>query len=221
MRTLIWFLASICAFAFLTSSPCHSMERAKEGIAYPEGDIKEIRIYGAYEPEDPQRLENFKEMLIRRHHLKPGETLQKKYPQFLDIGDEKFRKYPQFNYCYDKTPDGKKKPVINKNLRVRLYDMDEYVIAEDYLRVQKFDEQDNHYFTVSYVPYEKVGNFFRVVRLEGKKEVILWKPRIRGSGILSKAQLIHLSELTPHPFRLSWFKYRPETKCHHSRFKIR
>ena len=58
------------------------MERKKEEIAYPERGIQEIRIYGTYEPKDPQRLENFKEILISRHHLKPGDTLKKNIRSF-------------------------------------------------------------------------------------------------------------------------------------------
>ena len=82
MRTLIWFLASIFLFGITTSFPSHSMERKKEGILYPEGDIQEIRIYGNYEPHDPQRLDNFKEMLIRNHYLKPGDVLKKSMRTF-------------------------------------------------------------------------------------------------------------------------------------------
>ena len=49
MRILICILGGILVFGLLTSFPSHSMERNKEGIAYPEGDIKEIRIDGRYE----------------------------------------------------------------------------------------------------------------------------------------------------------------------------
>ena len=222
MRTLIWFLASIFLFGITTSFPSHSMERKKEGILYPEGDIQEIRIYGNYEPHDPQRLDNFKEMLIRNHYLKPGDVFEKKYAHFLDKGDEKFSEHLRFNYCYDKTPDGRKEPVINKNLRVRLYDGKGNVVAEDYLRVGKFDEKNNRYFTVSYIPYETKADYFlvarfQVVRLEGEKEVIL---RRRRFSVPSRAQLIHWSEPTSNPFG-SRVKYHPQTKCHHSRFKIR
>ena len=82
-----------------------------------------------------------------------------KYPHFLDEGDEAFGEYPRFDYCYEKTPDGKKEPVINKNLRVRLYDMNEDVIAEDYLRVRRFDKENNRYFIFSYIPYEEKGHY--------------------------------------------------------------
>ena len=227
MKTIICILGGIFAFGFLTSFPCHSMEKSKTGIVYPDEDIQEIRIYGHYLPEDPQRLENFKEMLIRRDHLKPGETLEEKYPQFLDYGDEKFGKRLQFSYCYDKTPEGKKEPVFNKNLRVRLYDNKQNMIAEDYLRVTKFDEKANRYFTLSYIPYSIKDDFFliqrfQVVRLEGEKEVIL---RTRRFSVPSRALLIHFSEPTSptsHPLG-NRYKYHPKTKCHHDNFsqKIR
>ena len=138
----------------------------------------------------------------------------------MDIGDEKVDRFLRFNYCYEKTPDSKKEPVINKNLRVRLYDMNKNVIAEDYLRVGYFDKEHNLYFTVSYVPYEKKGHYFQIVRLEGEKEIILWKPGVRGTALLSKAQLIQWSRPLPYGFD-NKFEYLSKTKCHHDRFKIR
>ena len=218
MRAFICFLGGILVFGFLTSIPCHSTESSKQEITYPEGDIQELRIDGMYEPEDPQRLEKLKEFL--KDYLKPGETVEERYPHFMDIGDEKFGEHPRFDFCYDKTPEGKKEPVFNKNLRVRLYDNKENVIAEDYLRVSYFDKENNLYSTVSYIPYLKKGHFFRVVRLENEKEVVLWKPGIRGTAIISKAQLIRWPETTRYAFGSS-YKYHPETKCHHDNFHIR
>ena len=179
-------------------------------------DMREIRVYGTYRPVDPERLDNFKEEVVKQGSLKPGEVFEEKYEHLLDVLDEKFVD-ARFNYCYENAPDNRKEPVFNKNLRVRLYDMNENVIAEDYLRVRKYDEQENKYVTISYLTYEKKGHFFRVVRLEGEKEVMLWKPRERGYPFLSKAHLIRMSVSRSFPYNThifdSRYPYLPETKC--------
>ena len=204
---------------FLTVFSCNCMKKEAEEIVYPEGDIEEIRIYGTYKPKDPQRLEDRINEVIKEGKVKNKKEFKKKYPHFLDLGDESFQKDPDI-FCYNKTLDNNKEVAFNKNLRVRLYDKEENIIAEDYLRVTHIDKENNWFFTVSYIPYHKEGYFFHVVRLEGKKEVILWKPGIRGAAIVSKAELIRLSKPLPQDFDND-YKYRPETKCHYDTFKIR
>ena len=221
MRTLKWILGGIFVFVFLIFCLLFFMDTIQAGImhlGHLGREIREIRIRGTYQPEDPQRLDSFKEIVIKQGRLKPGEVFEEIYEHLVDILDEKFEN-DRFNYCYENTPDGKKEPVFNKNLRVRLYDVNENVIAEDYLRVRRFRERENNYDTVSYLPYEKKGHFFRVVRLDGEKEVLLWKPRTKRVRFLSKAQLIRSSVSRSFPYNSprfdSRYPYLPETKCFH------
>lgn len=210
-------------FIFLTLLSCSCRETKTKETVYPEWDIKEIRIYGRYQPEDPKRLENMinnfitGDGVISQSRVKNRKEFEERYPHYLDIGDEKFHEHPQFHYCYDRALDNKEFP-FNKDLRVRLYNKEEKIIAEDYLRVTRFDEQNNSFSIVSYILYHKEGHFFQVVRLEGTKEVVLWKPGKRGFAIVPKAELIHLSKPLPQGFD-NEFEYDKKIRCHYSTFK--
>ena len=84
-------------------------------------------------------------------------------------------------------------------------------VSFNYLSIVIFDEANNSFSTVSYLPYLKNGYFIQVIRLEVEKEVILWKPRVRGHAIVLKDELIRLSQPLSHPLR-SEYKYLPEKK---------
>ena len=199
----------IYMFFFVVIFLCNCTEKE---IVYPEGDIKEIRIYGVYKPKDPQRLENRINKFIKGGRIKNRKEFKERYPHYLDLGDESFEKSPDI-YCYDRTLA--KMPVFNKNLIVRAYDRDKNLLLEDYIRVNNVDEKNNSFSIISYIPYDPKIYFIYIVRLEGKKEVVFWDSR--GKQVKSKAELIHLSKPLPYDVK-NEFEYHSKTRCHYDTF---
>ena len=118
---------------------------------FPDKELKEIFIYGNYYPENKEEKD---------------QTLRK----------ESFD-YSGIHYCYNETEEYKKQPIFKDNLRVRLYSKEGELLAEDHLRI--YGSIDLSSQTVSsYLPYHAEGYTFRVVRLNGKKEISLWETKV-------------------------------------------
>ena len=137
--------------------------------SFPEKDLEEIIIYGYYQYKNPNRLEEFKKEVIRQGRLKSGESFEEKYPEFLNIGDEKF-KYSFTEYCYKKTSRNKES-VFKDNFKARLYDKENNLLAEDSLRL-KSDEKDSP-SVIAYLSYHNAGHEVRVIKIVEGKETFL------------------------------------------------
>ena len=106
-----------------------------------------------------------------------GETLEEALRnRFSGLGEEGFS-YSQYReYCYNETEEENKNPVFNKNLRARLYDREGNLLSEDFLRWDGRSIPKSQ-SVISYLPYRDEGYKIHVVRLKGKREVILYDIR--------------------------------------------
>ena len=180
------FYTSLVTCLFVLGCPVASPPAFRKPV-YPNKNLKEIIVYGTYSLENKEELEKLKKNLLinercdpsdrstrcKYHSLNVGETLEEALKtRFLGIGEEGFG-YSQYKeYCYNETDENDKKPVFRKNLKARLYDKEGNLLSEDFLRWggRTIPESQN---VISYLPYHDNGYKIRVVKLEGKKEVIL------------------------------------------------
>ncbi len=143
------FLYSVLFAILLFSCSCL---RKKQQPDFPKKELEEIRSYGWYLPADPGRLEKSKQQVIESGELKEGEDFAKRFPYLLDDGDEKV-KFSGRSYCY-KTKKNKK-PIYREDLRIRLYDKNGVLLAEDFLRLrypENYDEEGR--YTEAYLERE-------------------------------------------------------------------
>ena len=220
----------------------------EELAIFPDTELKQIIIRGYYYPENSERVKEIEKELREDGFLKEGETLKEKYPEELEKGKERYE-HETAKYCYKAVKiEDRKNCYHNDNLRVRLYDREGKMIAEDCLRLEnpeKYDEggrfseeylrEENapDYFgpprrlvtpeagilksrvVIAYIPYDKNSYENRIVRLEGKKEIILKSSS--GSLLVTKSKLIELY-YTNHISRYRGFghDYDAESQCHTS-----
>ena len=198
---------------------------------YPDKDLKEIKVYGRYYPEDKQALKELKQELLRNERcdkndrtircprpglrsLYIGETLEEALRnRFSGLGEEGFSYSPYREYCYNETEKEDKKPVFNKNLRARLYDKEGNLLSEDFLRWDGRSIPESQ-SVISYLPYLNEGYEFRVVRLKGKKEIVLKKIEIYTQEELREITHYVQNNSTK---REGWV-YNEERECHIAAF---
>lgn len=168
-------------------------------------ELEQIVVYGYYRPKNPNRLDNFKEEVIRQGRLKPGETFEEKYKHLLDKRNENFY-YSSMSYCYNRRP--KKEPVFKDNLRIRLYAKDGRLLAEDFLRLER--SEDDSFTVVAYLPYHDAGHEIHIVNIQGEKEA-----RLEKLGVNSQSALKEISRLYDRGVghRTGW-TYRLTSQCY-------
>ena len=159
------FLYSVLFAILLFSCSC----LRKKQPDFPKKELEEIITYGWYLPADPRRLEKLKQQMIEGRDLKEGEIFEKKYPHYLDYGDEKFN-FSGRSYCYNKEKN--KKAIYREDLRIRLYDKNGNLLAEDFLRLEfpeNYDEEGRYseaYMKREYAEdpwlYDDEGNYSEV-----------------------------------------------------------
>ncbi len=163
MKTLLYVLFIVTALS------CSCGRDPSIGSSFPDKKLEEVIIYGYYQYKNPNRLEDFKKEVVRQSRLKSGEAFREKYPEFLNIGDENFR-YSFIEYCYNKSVSSKES-IFKGNFKVRLYDKENNLLAEDSLRL-KSDDKDSS-FVMAYLPYHNAGHEIRVIKIVEGKEIIL------------------------------------------------
>ena len=116
-------------------------ERSKP--EFPDTELKQVIVRSIYYPANPERVIKKEKILRRRGDLKEGETLKEKYPEELNREKEKYI-YTNTLYCYNEVKiEDRPNCYYNDNLKIRFYDKEGKVIAEDCLRLQypeKYDE---------------------------------------------------------------------------------
>ena len=166
---------------------------------YPDKSLKEIIIGGSYRAENPKEVEELKKELLRRPictkenrdrgercGLWEGETFEDRLKNRPYVGKERFI-YTEQLFCYNQMKEDK--PILNKNLRARLYDKEGNLITEDFLRIDgPIDRKSQG--VISYIPYNEEGVSIRIVRLKGKKEIILKKLGMFSESKLKKESTI-------------------------------
>ena len=174
------FILVALSFANLSSGSA-----LRKSVVIPDTELEEIVVWGSYRPADPGRVKAIEDEYRKMGFLKEGESFEEKHPEALTAGDERFN-WSGEKYCYEK--EKKKEPVFDKSFRARLYDRRGKLLTEDFLRLLRPTEVHDLFSVVSivsYVPYRKEGHRYRIVRLEGEKEVILRKSKVE-----SKTELI-------------------------------
>ena len=144
-------------------------------------ELQEIKVFGTYYAGGPKEIEDYEKYWRERGVLEEGETLADS-PQTAHkleyVGKERFRiaRKPVI-YCYEKIldEDREKALVFNPNLKVRMYDREGNLLAEDVLRDEYPDRRNPlRKHVVAYLPYLNNGDvIIRIVRLEGEEEVLL------------------------------------------------
>ena len=234
----------------ILSCSCFKEEPLPKKPNFPDTNLKEVIIYGDYSSENPNYVEELKKDYIENGYLKEGETFEEKYPEFLDRGEERFQ-FETTNYCYNKTKEeDRNRPMLNKNLRVRVYDKEGKMIYEDFVRLlypEDYDEDgryseaylkqyENNYhkptakdglsdssrLVIIYLPYyDNKEVKFNIVRLEGEKEIIL------SEGVyavaITKSELIsnYLAEDFFDNFGVDLYGFDEDSQCHYDFYKPR
>ena len=110
---------------------------------FPDKELKQILIRGSYYPENPEEVKEIEEEYREEGRLKEGEILQEKYPWMYDIGKEKYT-HTNVYYCYNEVKTKDRQRCNKDNFKVRVYNKEGEMIAEDCLRLQypeKYDEE--------------------------------------------------------------------------------
>ena len=114
---------------------------------FPDKRLKQIIIIGEYYPEDPERVKEIERDYRKEGLLKDGEILREKYPWTIDREKESFH-YTYKKYCYNTVKiEDRSNCYYNDNLRVRIYDKEGKMIAEDCLRLgspERYDENGKY-----------------------------------------------------------------------------
>ena len=175
-------------------------------LVLPDKDLKEIIIRGGYWPENQGRVKAIEEAYRRRGFLKEWESFEEKHPEALRAGDERFSHF-WMAYCYTETKN--KKPIFNRRFKVRLYNREGKLLTEDFLRLESPKNSDDDVFSIIiYLPYHEEGYKIRIVKLQGKREII-----ISGQNIpfLPYEELV---KRTFPPYARRGYKFNEESQCH-------
>lgn len=184
---------------------CNFLEggiRAASRLGVPDKELEQIVVWGYYEPENPNRLDGFRDEVIRQGRLKPGEVFEEKYEHLLDNLNENYY-CTQMRYCYYRKHD--KEQVFKDSFRIRLYGQNGKLLAEDYLR--SMEDKEDSVSLAAYLPYHKAGHEIRIVRLEGKEEVLLQKLKFN-----SRSELMQISTVYDRIYRTGW-TFDAESQC--------
>ena len=179
MKSLILFLI-VFSFNFLAISGAQ--------------ELQEIKIRGSYYPGGPEEIENVANFYRMIGTLKEEETLadsSQTAHKLEYLGKERFKiNKKSIIYCYEKILDEDREtaPVLDPNLRARMYDKEGNLLAEDTLRDKDPSRRDPFLrLTVVYLPYLNNGDvIIRIVRLKGEEEVLLYE---REWGVYSHERL--------------------------------
>lgn len=170
----------------------------------PDKELEQIIVWGSYKPENPNRLDRFRDEVIRQDRLKPGESFEEKYEHLLDSANENFY-YVSMRYCYYRMYDKEAINIFKDYLRIRLYDKKGTLLAGDYLRLEK--ELEDGALVMAYLPYQKAGHELRIVRLEGEEEVLLEK-----WSFIPRSELMQISSFYDRRPRVGW-AFDRESQC--------
>lgn len=141
---LLYFLPCFILFS------CCSIEKPPKP-AIPDRELKEKVFYGYYYPEEENQI-------VKDHDL-----LQLAYRPY---------QHSIKATCYNEKT--KKEPIYNKNLTVRLYDENNKMLAEDFIRIKSYDHDHNIVSVVFYLPHIETNTAeIRIVLVKDGKENII------------------------------------------------
>ena len=175
----------------------------------PDKDLKEIIIHGIYAPEDEEITKKIKREL-REGNLTEIDRRAKERLLSDKVGDEGFG-YSSLMYCYNKTREEDKETILNKNIRVRLYDEEDNLLSSAYLRSES-EFIHNSQSVIIYLPYHKKGSKYKVIRFEGRKEVFIGESKVFSQAYLAEKSLYYFD--SPHPDANVGWSFDRKSECH-------
>ena len=110
---------------------------------FPDKELKQILIRGSYHPENPEKMKKIDKDYCRIWDSIEKETLQDEYPLKCDIGKERYY-HTNVYHCYNEVKIKDRERCHKESFRVRVYDKQGQMIAEDCLRLEypeKYDEE--------------------------------------------------------------------------------
>ena len=155
-------------------------ERSKP--EFPDTELQQVIVRGSYYPADPEKVKEIERDYRKDGLLKEGETLKEEYPrQFA----RKRGRYDYTNtlYCYNEVKiEDRPNCYYNDNLKIRFYDKEGKMIAEDCLRLQypeKYDEAGR--YSEKYLREENAPNDYALP----KRPVTAEEGILEGRAILT------------------------------------
>ena len=154
------------------------------GTTPHDWELKEIIVWGFYTQESEEEVREVEDYLRAMGDLEEGDSVRERFSH-LRLGEERYGRSGQKFCRYATDEETKRKdPVINPDLRVRLYDREGHILSEDILTdqapqntkrsfPQNTEETAYHWQVIAYVPYNEKGHSLRLVRLENGKEILL------------------------------------------------
>ena len=185
MKLTIACIVTVALFAAgAVLEPRDDSPRADARTFGPHGELKEIIVWGLYVRDNDQEIREIEDYLRTMRIIEDDESVLEKFAHW-QLGEERYNRSGQ-RFCDHETDEETKSkyPVINPDLRVRLYDRKETILSEDVLR-DEFPENTKRSFpknteetayewqVIAHVPYHEEGDSLRVVRLENGKEILL------------------------------------------------
>ena len=147
------------------------------------------------EPAYPNK--NLKEIIIRGNY----------WPENKEHEKERFN-YSEHRYCYNETKN--KKLFFKKNFRARLYGKQGKLLSEDFLRFNDLFNPKSNNFSIAHIPYKDNGRKIVIVRLEGTKEVILYKMKFS-----TQSELRQISDIDNEFYRrMRGWIFNKKSECH-------
>ncbi|MDE0390950.1 MAG: hypothetical protein OXI57_02645 [Rhodospirillales bacterium] len=150
----------------------------------PQGELREIIVWGFYARDNEGEVRKAEDYLRAMGMLKEGGSVLDVFPD-SDLGKERYNRSGQ-RFCDHVTDEETKGryPIINADLRVRLYDREGTILSEELLRdefpentkrsfPQNTEETAYEWQVIAHVPYHEEGDSLRVVRLAKGKEILL------------------------------------------------
>ena len=154
---------------------------AEELSIFPDKELKQILIRGVYYFENSEEVKEIEEDYRKSGKLKEGETLKEKYPWMYDIGKERYI-HTNVYHCYNAVKTKDRERCHKDNFRVRVYDKQGQIIAEDCLRLQypeKYNEEGK--FSEEYLKKENAPYLGSLPR----RPVIAEEGLLEGRAVIS------------------------------------
>ena len=179
-------------------------------VKSPNKPIKEIkydiRYYPKHTEEEKRQVRIDYNNCLFRHQDKENPHESCKY---IQVREEDRIRFLGKRYCYGVKKD--KESPVNKNIKARLYNKGDNILAEDYLRCLSPNSchiEDDPILTV-YFPYYKEASKVEIIKIEDGQEIILKETKYFKYD--NKRKLLSYDEIKKSN------TYYKESNCHHIR----
>ena len=174
----------------------------------PNQPIKEIRFdiwYQAKHTEEEKRQVriDYKNCLFRHQDKKNPH----KSCEYIQIRKEDQVRFEGKHYCYGVKKD--KEAPVNKNIKARIYDKGDNILAEDYLRCLRPNpcHIENDPILTAYFPYSKEASKVEIIKIKDGQEIVLEETQY--FNYYNEKKLLSYDEIKKSN------TYYKESNCHH------